>query len=516
MTRYPSRLNANRLILLTTALILLVGAWVQSLSLGWGLWATEIGLILAPALIFTVWGRRSLRETFRLRWPGWRPALLGLVIGCGIWPLCITLEGLGTTLLGYVPQAPAGRFDEPLQLIAYCLAITFAAPLCEEALWRGYIQSAYEGRNGRRAIWIVGILFALWHLRFAGLLGVVPIALLLSYLAWRSNSLVPGLLAHVAFNGLAALTAVLSTWSLVSNTTLGIGVLVAIPVGLPLALVGLYLFRRWTAPRVLEPEDESAAPQPGSLLAWAWPVIAMLLIYGLVAAQEVIAGRAAKQQASAPLQLAAAPWERETTWRYTVTNIVGEESGKTTCRLTPDSGGFTLACEDAWRPYEVHPNPSSTYINNIVARQSTYRWSRETLRLTAAAESNDLANDVTLFLTATTTSAGMSVTTTQSFTAPTEALLEGEWAWRLAALPFADDYTGGTAPLATRSGPLQEAAVSLRGQEKVEAPAGAFDAWRVELTLPETGQKFTAWYDINAPHTLVKYDNGIETYWLMQ
>ncbi len=514
MSRYPSRLNANRLILMTTALIITVGAWVQSLSLGWGLLATEGVLILLPALIFTVWGRRSLRETLRLRWPGWRLALLGLVIGGGIWFLCVTLESLGSTWLGYTTPLPAGRFDEPGQLLAYCLALTLAAPLCEEALWRGYIQRAYEGHNGGRAVWIVGLFFALWHLRFAGLLGVIPIALVLSYLAWRSDSLVPGILAHVAFNGLAALVTLLHTWNLIGDAALGIGVLVGIVVGTPLALIGLFLFRRWTTPRAPEPEEASNTPQPRSLLAWAWPLAVMLLIYGWVATYEVIAGRSPELLVTSPLQWEAAPWETETTWHYTATNVVGEECGKTTCRLAPDPAGFTLACEDAWRAYEVHPNPSSTFINNVVTRTVTYYWTRNGLALTSAAESANLASGARLYLTATTTADGLSITSTQTVTAPAAALLEGEWAWRLMALPFADDYQGGTAFLATRYGLVQEVKILPRGQEAIATSAGDFDAWRVELTLPETGQKYSAWYDINAPHTLVKYDDGIQTYLL--
>ncbi|MBN2004193.1 MAG: CPBP family intramembrane metalloprotease [Anaerolineae bacterium] len=512
MSPYPSRLNANRLILMTTAFIITAGAWVQSLSLGLGLLITEGVLILLPALVFTVWGRRSLRQTFRLRWPGWRLTLLGLLVGGGIWFLCVTLEGLGSSLLGYAPPGPDGRFDEPGQLLAYCLAITFAAPLCEEMLWRGYIQRAYEGVIGGRAFWIVGLFFALWHLRFAGLLGVLPMALVLSYLAWRSDSLVPGLVAHAGFNGLAALTVALRTWGLVNDTALGIGVLMGILVGTPLALIGLFLFRRQTAPHIPGPEEMAKAPQPRSLLAWAWPVIVLLIIYGWVAIQEVAAGRSPELPATSPLQLEPAPWETEATWRYTVTNAVGEECGETTCRLTPGTDGFTLTCEDAWQPYEVHPNSSSTYINNIVTRKSTYHWDRKDLTLTAAAESATLTGSATLTLTATTAADGLRITSTQNVTAPAEALLEGEWAWRLAALPFADDYKGGTASLATRYGLLQEARVRLRGHEPVETPAGSFDAWRVELALPEAGQTFTAWYDANAPHTLVKYDDGVETY----
>ena len=48
----------------------------------------------------------------------------------------------------------------------------------------------------------------------------------------------------------------------------------------------------------------------------------------------------------------------------------------------------------------------------------------------------------------------------------------------------------------------------MRGQENVSTPAGGFVAWRVTV-----GEE-TAWYDVQAPHTLVKYNLYGVTYLL--
>jgi hypothetical protein len=42
----------------------------------------------------------------------------------------------------------------------------------------------------------------------------------------------------------------------------------------------------------------------------------------------------------------------------------------------------------------------------------------------------------------------------------------------------------------------------------VTTPAGRFTAWRVSV-----GEE-TAWYDVAAPHALVKYDDGFLVYLL--
>ncbi|HOT90609.1 MAG TPA: hypothetical protein PLN71_03435 [Anaerolineae bacterium] len=52
--------------------------------------------------------------------------------------------------------------------------------------------------------------------------------------------------------------------------------------------------------------------------------------------------------------------------------------------------------------------------------------------------------------------------------------------------------------------------VMVIGQEEVNTPAGTFTAWKVQV-----GDRETAWYAINAPHTLVKYFDGGET-WLLE
>lgn len=46
----------------------------------------------------------------------------------------------------------------------------------------------------------------------------------------------------------------------------------------------------------------------------------------------------------------------------------------------------------------------------------------------------------------------------------------------------------------------------MRGQEQVEVPAGAFNTWLVEITTDQGTQSI--WYQVDAPHTLVQYDNG--------
>ncbi len=99
------------------------------------------------------------------------------------------------------------------------------------------------------------------------------------------------------------------------------------------------------------------------------------------------------------------------------------------------------------------------------------------------------------------------------------ALVEGEWPWRLAALPFAIAY-GSRQPLAfiDDAGHLQvvEAFIVVAGSEPLWTPAGNFITWKVTATYSLNGTEtvLTAWYDVEAPHTLVRYHNGKVNYLL--
>ena len=62
---------------------------------------------------------------------------------------------------------------------------------------------------------------------------------------------------------------------------------------------------------------------------------------------------------------------------------------------------------------------------------------------------------------------------------------------------------------------LRPALVNVEGAEPTWTPAGTFVAWKVVVTWEdENGQEQhqTAWYDSDAPHTLVDFNDGTVSY----
>jgi len=94
------------------------------------------------------------------------------------------------------------------------LALLFVAltpAICEEVLFRGYLQRNVERSIGPMwAIVVVGFAFGLFHLRFAELIPLTLLGIYLCYIVWVSGSLWTGVLVHLMNNGIAVLV---SQWA---------------------------------------------------------------------------------------------------------------------------------------------------------------------------------------------------------------------------------------------------------------------------------------------------------------
>lgn len=133
----PSLLRANLLYLTSMLLIIGIGSRLQSMYAAWGLVATEALFILIPTLLFIRREDMPWRETLHLRWPGWTPALLGLLIGAGLWPLSLVMESIAQLIFGYQTPplpglSPVTWWQVPALVLA--LAVWMRGEIAAEAL----------------------------------------------------------------------------------------------------------------------------------------------------------------------------------------------------------------------------------------------------------------------------------------------------------------------------------------------------------------------------------------------
>jgi len=92
-----------------------------------------------------------------------------------------------------------------LQAWSLIIGISMVAGICEEIGYRGYLQKPLEQKYGPIvAISISSIIFIVIHLHQAWLgsimVSIIPISFMIGYLAYATNSLIPGIIAHVSFD----------------------------------------------------------------------------------------------------------------------------------------------------------------------------------------------------------------------------------------------------------------------------------------------------------------------------
>jgi membrane protease YdiL (CAAX protease family) len=513
--KFPSIKQVNRLYLITLLLVLGFGSLMQIVSFSWGLLGTELLLILLPVIWFHRKNKVSLTKNARLYKPGSALSLVALMLGGGAWLIGSMLEIFIIHLTRYTVPAPEGVLPTHwFQALVIFAAFAIAAPICEEILFRGTIQRAYHNeKKPLTAILIVSFMFVVFHLRFQGFLALIPIALLLGYTYWRTQSLAAAMLVHVANNTLASIVIIQA--GLFPAFTLPFPSMPAAAFGILLVVAGLFLLTRLTP--YPEPDRETLTPPSHGWSAY-WPLLAALVVFSVMAVVEVVTGKSISE-----LKLNAALMPQQTTtYIYQVRHKGDQPVGEMLCTLQPLSPSIMLACA---RTIEAFAYQSGNSFYSSVDMETTLSvvWNKEDLALQQMTKTNsvDLYNSQWQL---TKTEAGLAYTmeekgTLVKETFPLQTLVEEEWPWRLMGLSFSDTLTtrfNYLEPLAWRqktqdNGPLLSpgAYLTVSPAEEVSTPAGTFNAWKVSLSNNQT-----AWYDVNTPHTLVKVEASMFDYYL--
>lgn len=181
------------------------------------LWSMLPTVLLAA--LGVLWLRREEGD-LQLLAPRWGDASLAvvcaLVLFGGAWLLVHVLAPAGTPREAwmarlYLQFGPGGELKKQMVVVVIAL-VTIA--IAEEVLWRGVVTRLLEPMAGSRRAWIVSaVLYALAHLPTAWLLadeaagknpmlilGALGAGLVWGGLARKLGRLVPGILAHVAFD----------------------------------------------------------------------------------------------------------------------------------------------------------------------------------------------------------------------------------------------------------------------------------------------------------------------------
>ncbi len=147
----------------------------------------------------------------------------------GHWPLWAWVAAAAATpLVGMIAGLVVGLFMEESHtlkqmssifrdhgqngfLIPLALMIGGTPAICEELLFRGYVQTRLTRSLGPVVgIGIASFLFAIFHLDLVHVVAVFPLGLFLGWITWQSGSIFPAMMAHFVNNVISVILVVLA------------------------------------------------------------------------------------------------------------------------------------------------------------------------------------------------------------------------------------------------------------------------------------------------------------------
>jgi membrane protease YdiL (CAAX protease family) len=181
-------------------------------------WANTSGQVLVMLLgtllivkLSAVKGKR--KEFLRLKTSAnvWQVTGIAVVLTISVYPLVTFLGWLNSfvpapAFMVEMQESMMGLITKFLQsenaLILGIFHIGIVPAVCEEVMYRGYVQRSFEKNWGIwTAIIVSGFIFGAYHLQINNILPLSFLGIMLAYLTYISDSLIPAIVAHFVNNG---------------------------------------------------------------------------------------------------------------------------------------------------------------------------------------------------------------------------------------------------------------------------------------------------------------------------
>ncbi len=193
---------------LVVVLFVLISAKLQEVfqfNLGGVL--AEVLIIMIPPLVFLFIFRFNVKKVLRLN----KTSLANFALVFGIMIFSIPIVGVFNVLNLLIVKLLFGTVETrqiPIEsdfagLLIGIVVVAVSAGICEEILFRGVIQRAFERLGSVKSILTTAFLFGIMHFSFQNLFGTFLLGILIGYLVYKSDSLLVGMFAHFTNNAIA-------------------------------------------------------------------------------------------------------------------------------------------------------------------------------------------------------------------------------------------------------------------------------------------------------------------------
>ena len=174
-------------------------------GIGTNLWINEFVYILFPALLLAGINRWNMEDVYRYKGTSGKNAGISILLGICTWFIAAYITKLIDILLNIsIGTIKIEAFNNTSlnQSLLLLIGMVILAPICEETLFRGFIQKAYEGHSKKYGFVFTALLFGFFHI-LNGVKDVIPafiIGFVLGYIVYQTGSITGSMLAHAANN----------------------------------------------------------------------------------------------------------------------------------------------------------------------------------------------------------------------------------------------------------------------------------------------------------------------------
>lgn len=221
---HPSRRSVILILFLITAPLYGVVGYFANLSRHKGAVLLSEILLLLPAYLFLHFRHYNVRRVFRLNPVSRRLAFLSAGLAVAIYLVLYEIDRLIMALWRFLwqvmppelsllsPEYMQAQLEQTLlahssvDWILLLLAPVAIAGICEEMLFRGFVQTTFERHHKiNAALAITAALFAINHAAPWWFAQIFLLGLVLGWLARQSDSMIPGAIVHTLNNFFAVL-----------------------------------------------------------------------------------------------------------------------------------------------------------------------------------------------------------------------------------------------------------------------------------------------------------------------
>ena len=169
------------------------------------------GFLAVPVIVYLVRKKYPLFESLRFNPVSKNTAYATLLLSLGAMVISDEINILVDMVIpmpdSFLQVEAMLQPDNSLSLVLLIFTVVILAPIGEEILFRGFLQKYLENAWGdiTRAILFSSLFFAAIHFNPYWMIQIYFLGVLLGYLAWKTDSVIPCIIFHVIINSTSLL-----------------------------------------------------------------------------------------------------------------------------------------------------------------------------------------------------------------------------------------------------------------------------------------------------------------------